>query len=278
MRHICCIDESGDFGRLPSADSPVQPVLAVVGLIAPESATARLDAEFSALKKKLNPGRAPLEVKGKNLREALRSSRPRRRNLALSHLGAALGMLEDAGARVAGRVCVKPIGGKFDGKGEYVASVLSVATNFQRVLEAGKSKGTIVCDGHRDFARREVGRRFLERKSRPSGDAFPNVPAPPVFVDSREHSGVQLADWICSAIVAPLAAAACFGGRMPNSKHVHDNYLLLAGREERLWERLARMLHPFADDNGARQPGLLVAPNHFRPRLFPKPRAAAEGR
>ena len=283
MRHICHIDESGDFGRLTSASPHVQPVLAVVGLIVPESKLAQMEKEFLNLRKtseflqssrillKLNG--FPSEDKGKDLRVALKSDgmdwRPgeSRQTGALSVLGLALDLLERAEARVAGCVHVKPINQAFSGKNAYVSSVLSIAANFHSILEFGhpeepreqlQMEGRIICDDQRG-GKPAVHQHFDRRKFRR-----------PEFENSQKRAGLQLADWLCSAIIAPMAATTCFNrADLPQSKHVNDLYLSLNEGENSPWGRLTRMQFPFADDNGARQPGILVDPPELRGRLFP---------
>ena len=276
MSHICHIDESGDFGPLPPANlnaQPVQPVLVVVGLIVAESELTRMSREFIALRKTseflrarrsaLRQDEFPREDRGKDMfRWALKSNRAGWQNSALSTLGQALALLERAQARVAG--CVHLKGDDFEGAKTYETSVLSIAANFRRFLEAGQAQNgeqrprrgvRVVCDNQEE-AGKKVRREFVRRNL-----------DPPEFVDSKNHIGVQLADWLCSAIIAPLAATRL----SPESKHADTRYLALAGGENSVWERLMRMQFPFADDNGLRQPGIIVRPEKMRAKLFPEP-------
>ena len=276
MSHICHIDESGDFGPLSPANlnaQPVQPVLVVVGLIVAEGELARMSQEFIALRKTsefLRARRAalrrdefPREDRGKDMfRWALKSGKPGWQNSALSTLGQTLALLERAQARVAGCVHVKDE--NFEGVETYESSVLSVATNFRRFLEAGRTENNgqslrrsarVVCDNQEE-ARKKVRREFVRRNL-----------DPPEFVDSKNHIGVQLADWLGSGIIAPLAATRL----LPESKHADPRYLALAEGENSVWARLMRMQFPFADDSGLRQPGIIVRPEKMRAKLFPEP-------
>lgn len=259
--HICLIDESGDSSPLPSADSPVQPVLVVAGLMVSESALPRMESEFLALKKKVNPGAIPPEVKGRGLREALRSAGVKRRDFTLLLLDRALDILENASATVAGQVWVKPVGGEFDGNAAYVSSAMFIARQFQRFLAARESRGKILCDHRRPAQQSAVARAFLERKSRAAGDPFSRLPDSPSFTDSRQSPGVQLADWLCSALVAPLAATVYCDAQSP---HAHRNYL-------RLRERFGRRLMKIQEDDRANRRGLRVAAGHSRLSLFRAP-------
>ena len=283
MRHICHIDESGDFGQLTSANQNAQPALVVVGLIVPEEKTAQMGEEFLNLRKAneflhsrrivLGQDEFPSEDKGNELRWALRSDKidwrtgQPWRDGALSVLGLALDLLERVEARVAGCVHVKPINQAFSGKNAYVSSVLSIAANFHSILEFGhpeepreqlQMEGRIICDDQRG-GKSAVHQHFDRRKFRR-----------PEFENSQKRAGLQLADWLCSAIIAPMAATTCFNrADLPESKHINDLYLSLNEGENSPWRRLTRMQFPFADDNGARQPGILVDPPELRGRLFP---------
>ena len=277
ISHICHIDESGDFVGLSSANPGAQPVLAVVGLIVPEGNLAQMEKEFADLRKNsefLNRRRKgverddfPPEDKGKDMfRLPLRSDDADWQAGALSVLGSALDLLKRAEARAAGCVHIKPVDREFNGARGYVSSVLSVAVNFHRILELGhpekerdrlQQEGRVICDWQ-EQAKSSVCSSFCERQFRP-----------PEFEDSRSSAGLQLADWICSGIVAPLAAAACFSeAELPRSVHINPRYLSLREGENSPWARLMRMQFPFTDENGRHQPGILVHPEEFRPRLF----------
>ena len=271
MSHICHIDESGDFGPLLSAGASVQPVLAVVGLIAPKSKIAQMESDFAQLRKTseylknrrsaLRQSHLPPEDKGHELRWGLRSDEPQWQAGALATLDATLNLLERAEAQVAGCVNIKPMDRKFNGKYAYVSSVLSIAANFHRILEAedpeeeARHEGEIICDEQQQ-AKSAIRRGFRRRQ----------LPVPE-FGNSEQNAGIQIADWLCSAIIAPLAATRL----SPESKHADTRYLALAGGENSVWERLMRMQFPFADDNGLRQPGIIVRPEKMRAKLFPEP-------
>ena len=265
--HICLIDESGDSGPLPSAGSPVQPVFVIAGLMVSEGALPQMEAGFLALKKRINSGAVPVEVKGRGLREALRSAGVKRREFALTLLDRALEILENANATVAGQVWIKPVGGEFDGNAAYVSSAMFIARQFQRFLEARESRGTIVCDNRFPAQRAAVVRAFMARKSRAAGGVFSRLPDPPLFTDSRKSPGVQLADWLCSALVAPLAATVYCDARSP---HACADYL-------RLRERFGVRLMKIQEDDRANQRGLRIAAARPRLPLFRAPPEKNEG-
>jgi len=106
----CYVDESGDTGALPSATSPVQPVLAVVGLAVGDDQLAALTTSWIDLKRRFfgasqSPPRfldsIKLEVKGSELRRNARGGRGRRKHrAAVGFLDRALDLLEAHDGRI----------------------------------------------------------------------------------------------------------------------------------------------------------------------------------
>ena len=267
MFHLCYLDESGCTGRLPSLDSQIQPVFALVGLIVPAARLMPMTREFMALKRRFNPGLfsgdahgldAILgEVKGGNLRGDLRSSSRNRQRRALEFLDRALDILETPPrVRMVGRVWIKPVGGEFKGNEIYTFSAQSIAENFHRFLADSQTRGVIVCDSRRPQSNIKVAHSVFTRKFRAAGDCFPRLLDSPFFADSQNHAGIQLADLLCSAILAPLAATVYLGNHAPLPEFAHPNYLQL---RQRCGGRMQRMQYRFADDNGRWRGGLVVS-------------------
>lgn len=273
MFHLCYLDESGCVGPRPTADSQVQPVFALVGLVVPAARVMPLTREFIALKRRFNPGLFSgdahaldailAEVKGGNVRGDLRSSSRNRRRRALEFLERALDILErPPRARLVGRAWIKPVGGEFKGNEIYTCSAQAVAENFHRFLSAGGARGMIVCDSRRPWANIKVAHSVFTRKFRAAGDPLPRLLDSPVFADSQNHAGIQLADLLCSAIIAPLAAAVYCGEDGGGSAFAHPNYLLL---RDRFGERLKRMQFRFRDAAGRWRGGLTISDPGRRP-------------
>ena len=258
MSHICHIDESGDLHGLqsPWRLAKGQPVLVVLGLIVPEESLTQVTSRFLEIRGKFGPGRA--EVKGAELRGDLaKPSDENSRHAGLLALKAALELLENADARVTARVCVKPAGEPFDGDDAHDRALRFIAGNFSRFLRAEKSEGRVVCDSRGPFDS-DNNMRAARALRRPFGFRRPEFP-PPVFAHSEDCVGLQLADWLCSALVAPVAATAYCGDceRLRESVHVNGNYLRFRDRHgggEWLWRRQLR----FAARGGRMRMGLEV--------------------
>ena len=244
MSHICYIDESGDLDGLLSPGRLIegQPVYAVLGLIVSEKSIARVAPDFVKIRELFAPGQS--EVKGSDLRRDL-SSADNSRPAGFVALKAALKLLESADARVTGRVCVKRAGELFDGKGADARALGFIAENFSRFLRMKNLKGRVVFDSRGGKLTARENKRAAQSMLRSSKRPESKLRCPLVFARSEDHVGLQLADWLCSALVAPLAATAYCGdcSRLRDSRHVHANYLKIRGRHGGgawLWHRQLR--------------------------------------
>jgi len=105
----CYLDESGCTGYLPTANSPIQPVLVIGGLIIRQDRLRALTQEFLALKQRYFPGLLPAgaqhldwilkEIKGSDLRKAVRSGSRNERRHAIGFMEKILDLVENhAGA------------------------------------------------------------------------------------------------------------------------------------------------------------------------------------
>ena len=266
MFHLCYLDESGCTGPLPSAESPIQPVFVVAGLIVPADDITEMTREFMAVKRRFDPGLFSKdahnldallrEIKGSRLRGDLKSPSRNRKRAALGFLHKALELLERRGARLVGRVRIKPVGGEFRGRQVYTSSVQAVAGDFQRFLESRQSRGIVVCDSRSRELNANVAHSLFTQKLKSSGDSYSRLLDAPLFADSRNHAGIQFADLICSAILSPLAATVYCDGRADAPLHAHPNFLLL---RERFGERLMKMQFRFAGAAGKTRGGIVVS-------------------
>lgn len=115
--YICYVDESGDVGALRTSDGPDQPVLVLAGVIVPEPELTSLTVGFLKTKRKFYPGLftaksrvidgIQVEIKGAEVRRQIRSGSRRELRHAIGFLGKIVGLLEDARARLVGRVWIK---------------------------------------------------------------------------------------------------------------------------------------------------------------------------
>ena len=246
MPHTCFIDESGDRYGLHSPGRLLegQPVYVVLGLVVSDASLAQITPEFLRVREGFAPGES--EAKGSDLRRDLKQPlADDSRAAGFVALKAALRLLDRANARVTGRVCVKRAGERFDGAGAEVRALRFVAGNFSRFLRRKNAEGRIVFDSRGDPRASGENKQVVRAMRRPPGRAWSKLRHPPIFAHSKDSVGLQLADWICSALIAPPAATAYCGdcARLRGSPHIHENYLQMRdqhGGGDWLWRRQLR--------------------------------------
>lgn len=266
MFHLCYLDESGCLGALPSSNSAIQPVFAIVGLIVPAGYLARMTRDFMAIKRRYNPrgfssshylDSILTEVKGKSLRRDLRAKTKSQARAALRFLSDILQLLEaHPQVRLVGRIWVKPVGQAFKGREVYTSSVQSLAAYFEEFLFGCNSQGIMACDSRSHHLNSQVAHSIFTQKFGRQQPQLAHLQDLPFFADSRNHAGIQLADIVCSSIIAPLAATVYCSKSMPTSNFVDSKYLALRSHFGR---RLQRLQHRFVGSNGQWTGGLVVS-------------------
>jgi len=153
---ICYVDEAGCTGMLPSAESPIQPILLIGSLFIDYSHLHALTTELIDLKKRFFPKLAPPltkhldwihhETKGADLRRrACNESRNSRRHSML-YMSEALKLVESVNGKLAGRVWIKGVQAPFNGLAVYTSSLQSIYADFQNFLESQNDLGSVVVD------------------------------------------------------------------------------------------------------------------------------------
>ena len=253
--HFCYLDESGVDGELKTGGPDVSPVFVLAGIIVAAREVPRLTGEFLDAKRRFFPERfgdvsSPDrlirgEVRGASLLGMLNSGFEKQEKQVLGFMGASFNLLDRLGARLVGRVLVKETDRPIKKTNDYIASLNIIAGRFQRFLAVHNARGMIILDNRNNKNARPnpaVSHGFFTKKFRDS-DKYPNIAESPMFVDSQNHAGIQIADLFCSGLVAPIAAAA-YCGRL-ESGHVRPENLRL---RELFGERMLRLQFRFLDD------------------------------
>lgn len=274
--HLFYFDESGCLGTLPSATSPIQPVLALGGMVLDERRVAGFTRDWLNLKERFFPGlRRPnadfldwilVEIKGAELRKQVRADSRDARRHALGFLDKTLGLLEMHDARLLARVYVKPVGVPFNGRPVYTSAVQYLATDFQHFLHECSTDGLMILDSRNKPANANVAHSVFTQKFKATGDAYSRLLEMPVFGHSDNHAGLQAADVLCSAFLSPMAVYVYCLGRI-NSLHVHAEY----GRIRELFGgRLKRLQYRYQDEHRWWRGGVMVndALGHQKGGLF----------
>ena len=104
----------------------------------------------------------------------------------------------------------------------------------------------VICDSRGSSQNANVAHSVFTRMFKRTGNAYPNIVEMPVFGHSENHSGLQLADLVTSALVFPLACRTYCRGYV-TGPHVHRGYDRLKQRYG-LW--LRRHQIRYIDTNG----------------------------
>lgn len=274
--HLFYVDESGCLGTLPTATSPIQPVLALGGIVLEERKVAGFTRDWLNLKERFFPGlRLPdadfldwilVEIKGAVLRKQVRAPGRDARRHALGFLDKTLGLLEKHEVRLLARVYVKPVGMPFNGRPVYTSAIQYLATDFQHFLRESSAEGLMILDSRNKPANANVAHSVFTQKYKATGDAYDRLLEMPVFGHSDNHAGLQAADTLCSAFLSPMAVYVYCLGRV-NSLHVHAEY----GRIRELFgERLKRLQYRYQGEQQRWRGGITVndALGHQKGSLF----------
>ena len=195
------------------------------------------------------------EIKGSELRKNACANGRNLRRHTFRYLDHSLRICEEADARIIGRVWVKEIGAHIKSRSIYTSSIQAIASSFQDYLARTDDLGIIIADSRVKNLNIQVAHSIFTQKFKGGRDNYDRIAELPMFGHSENHSGIQLADTICSGIVTPMAVNAFCTGHL-SSLHVRPGYREIA---DRFGNRIAALQHSFNEASGRRQPGLVVS-------------------
>lgn len=243
--HICYIDESGDSQPIRGPKDDKQPLLVIGGLFVRADRIRDITSDFIKLKRTYYPGALSAthdldvllsEIKGSDLRADIRRHHSKSR-LVQHHfrfLDDVLALCKTHRIKIVARIWVKSFGIPINDKSVYTTTAQNIARRFQVYLAQNNSRGMMIAD-HRDPARNQyVAHSVFTQKHKMSGggDAFPLIDETAVFGMSNNHACLQIADLICSTILAPISARALLKGVIDNT-HTHVNFDAISKRYSR---------------------------------------------
>lgn len=248
----CYVDEAGCPGKLPSASSPVQPFLILAAVALRSADINTFTRQVNRLKRAylaaIRPGTISTgqeEIKGSELRALLRKD-PSGHTPAHRFLDEMLGLLQRFDAQVFAQVAPKPVGAPFDGKAVYASMLFRLARSFHGLLEQRCAEGFMVGD-FREPRLNSLMTQAVARSKFGDRDALPRLLDVPVFGHSESHAGLQVADWLASALIFPIVSHR-HAGDLEQSAHLH----LQDGRLARRYrKRLHALLGPVPPELGA---------------------------
>lgn len=169
------------------------------------------------------------EVKGTDLRRAVRSADRRERRATFGFIDRTLDLLERFDCTYSARVWIKEPGTAFGGRAVYTSSVQFLCRQFERVLDAQADVGIVIADSRSPAPNVNVSHSVFTQKFGALGDPYPRILEVPVFGHSDNHSALQLVDILASALLTPISCWYFLNGKFQND-HVHPSYEGLAKR------------------------------------------------
>lgn len=237
--YFCYVDEAGCPGALPSPTSPVQPSLVLCGLVIPAENLGRITNQFLQLKCRFDPSirrdirhfldTTKKELKGSDLRKEIRTTGRNRRRYIFGFLDSVLALLEESNAQLIARIYVKNPGAPFNGRAVYASSIQQICSNFQHLLVTRDSLGMIIADSRTPALNSVVAHSIFTQKFQVGGDCYPRILEMPTFGHSENHVPIQISDFICSALLVPMANDVYCRGHI-ESFHIHDRDALIRHR------------------------------------------------
>ena len=261
--HFLYVDEAGCPGALDRNNPMIQPVLSLVGLILPHESLKFITDEFLDLKQQFYSRSYRIrhtldwilcEIKGSDLSKSIRSDNQTEMEHNLLFISLVLNLIKQYEGRIIGKIYVKPIDGKFDGVAAYTSACQDLHSMFQLFLESKDSRGVTIMDSRTQRQNKVVSHSIFTEKFRYQGDKYPRILEMPLFGESDNHAGIQIADLINSALIYPMIVIKFCDKRI---EHPHlDNRFL------RLWdsyeESLAELQVLFTDQSDLDYNGIKV--------------------
>ena len=232
------VDEAGCPGPLKLNNPEIQPVLSLVGVTFPQKHLKFLTTEFLDLKQQFYPklckSRHSLdwvksEIKGSDLSRTLRFGPKEAEEHSLLFLGSLLNLVAQYEGRIQGKIYIKPPDGVFDGIAAYTTACQMLCSVFQEYLEAEDGIGIVIMDSRTQAQNIRVAHSIFTEKFKTKGDKYPRILEMPLFGQSNNHAGIQIADLINSALIYPMA---CVRYCLPKVDHPHIDPAF-----ERLWDK-----------------------------------------
>ena len=261
---ILYIDEAGGF-EAPDSSPSATPLMVVAGVAFDHSRLPAITDEFLKLKARFYPGKVVAarhlldyvlaEVKGSDVRAAVRSSSRDQRRQAIGFLDHTMALLASHGAAIVGRVWVKAHRQSLSPRASYTFAIQDLALHFEHLLASSSDTGLMVCDGRMHHQDAEVAHSIFTQKHKLAGDSYPHLVEATLFGRSQNHVGLQLADLVASALLFPMATRT-FCPTLPTGPHTSARFDTI---KQRYASTLRSMQHRYQDGAGRWRGGVVVS-------------------
>lgn len=238
----------------------------IAGVVIPEKELRDLTHDWIELKARFNPDIRRVaskgwldailhDLKGTKIRRGFRASGTRRqRKHAIGLIDGTLKLLERHDAQIVGRVWVKELDGANDAMALYQSSLQFICGAFHSQIPT-RERGLVVVDSQTYWHNHRLAHSVFTQRfgSKPKHEKLADMP---VFGHSDNHAGLQIADLLCSAVLAPVASAVYAGAYSEWNSHCDSGFLDI---RDRFGPRLEALTFSWQNDwIGRKSPSLVV--------------------
>lgn len=217
---MCYVDESGDTGSLVPAERNAQPIFLISAVLDKQTSLKQLTRSIIELKKRFFPSYGngathwhdwlKIEVKGANLRRALREGTHDAKRHVIGFMDKALRLMEQHHVQIVSRIYLKTPNAEFNGSSVYPAAVQRLEMAFENRLQRDNDQGIFVLDSRNKVKNVPVSHGIFTMKFSARGNGYDYLAELPLFGHSENHAMLQLADWVGSAFLSPMATRAYY--------------------------------------------------------------------
>ncbi|MHB1117832.1 DUF3800 domain-containing protein [Sideroxydans sp.] len=268
--YLCYVDESGDSQAILHATHFAQPLLVISGLLIKAQHIPQITVDFTGLKRRYYPSafanvthRLDVllhEIKGSDLRTEIRDN-PLSSKIVEHHfrfLDDMLAILKKYDAKIVSRIWIKQFNVPICDKSVYSITMQNICARFQEYLtQKGDHSGMLIADFRDPKKNSYVSHSVFTQKHKSAGDSYPLIQEIPTFGISNNHACLQMADLLCSSLLAPMAAHKLLNG-IVNNAHTHSHYAAIHARYKK---RLNSMQY-HCTVNGTKNWGVTIANPH----------------
>ena len=231
---LCYVDESGTAQTLLATDPEQQPVIVIAGVSLPEQNLTAITHEWIDLKARFYPTIAATghgwldailqDIKGNKVRSRFRArATPRQKQHSVGLVDGTLKILERHQAKILGRIWVKPLAVEHNRMSLYATSLKFICAAFDAHLPSNE-RGMVVVDSQTYWHNHQLAHSMFTQAfgKNPQHRGLVDLP---VFGHSDNHAGLQIADLLCSAVLAPTACTVYAGTYAGWNQHCDPGYI-----------------------------------------------------
>ena len=217
---MCYVDESGDTGALVPSERNTQPVFLISAVIVKQPSLKHLTRAIIDLKKRFFPAYGnglthwhdwlKVEVKGANLRRSLREGTHDAKRHVIGFMEQLLRLMEQHHVQIVSRIYLKEANAAFNGSSVYPAAIQRLSMAFEDKLQRENEQGIFILDSRNKVKNVPVAHGIFTMNFSAHGTSYDHLAELPLFGHSENHAMLQLADWIGSAFLCPMAVRAYY--------------------------------------------------------------------